>query len=59
MKALERKALQDVADELIEEDREVGADFYDRISQKLRKYRYDPTNEEERNQLIDAFFNRR
>lgn len=60
MKTLERKAPHDIAEELVKEVREVGADFGEMITAKLKKYGYDnPYDVEIREKIISAFYERR
>ena len=59
MKALERKAPGDIAEELGKEVSEVGADFYDKVVAKLKKYGYDPSDMKTRKLVVSAFFDLR
>ena len=58
-KALERKAptltLEDLGYELRREIPEAGADFADRVSEKLKKSGHDPTDRETRKAIIQGY----
>ena len=59
MKALAKKTPEEIADELIAEDREVGGNFAERITSKLARYGYDPADRGLYQLVLSAFFDRR
>ena len=59
MKTLERKVPEDIARELDEEIIEVGADFADKVGEKLKKYGYHSDDMETRREIVSAFLDLR
>ena len=59
MKALERKTPEEIADRLIEKDREIGGDFYDRVTEEMKQGGYDPRDSNMREKIVSAFLERR
>ena len=59
MKVLERKKPEEIADRLIEKDREIGGDFYDRVSKEMRQGGYDLSDSNMRDKIVTTFLNRR
>ena len=59
MEALTQKTLEQIAKKLAEEISEVGANFGDIVTNKLKKYGYDPQDAEVRKQVVSKFFDLR
>ena len=59
MKTLERKTPEEIAEELNREIDEVGADFADKVTAKLKQYGYDPGDLAARKKVVSAFLDLR